>query len=1098
MRVLIPQATQNATAIANALQKRGHHSVTLPLVIVERTDKPLIKLEGAQGFIVTSPDGARALADTIGVRTFPVFADSLTTASELERLGFKSVRAAKDDSADLAKLIEKNANPNHGAFIYACSTTAPIQLSALLSNMGFAVRSMPLYSVKRVDPMPPELADTLSSGVDAAVFLSADEARAFVALVQMNQLDGNARKLKVIAANPVVAAPLRGLKLGAVVVPDSGNIESIFNALDKKLIDKVEEERLLHEREAQKAADRKRAEEERQAQERAEKERLEREETKARELENARIAAERAEQERIKQENAERMRAEEAERKRIAEEKAEQEKRARQEAKEERQAIAKAEKMRRAEEKEERKRVARETAAREKVERQREKEQRRAEEAARREKERAEIESQRQHAEAVERARTEEKLKKQQKENEARKQRELEKETQRQRKAENAERLRQEELRRKQEETEKAEQERIEAEKELRVQQKIEVEEKLATEKNETEKTRIAVNLRGGFDQSQSSDESHTTPENTESKILDIDSSVEKEILAPNLDAAPLGIKNPNEDLEVHIQQSKLRTGIAAKLKSWFSSADTGESSTPMFARFAGEHIPQTKSELRSKSSGALDTSMDRDDKSTIPQQSPIQTMDQKERRAPEEVKTVSQDKSPDPDNDFGEKESGVLKDSTPTSHEGRKRSGGRAERLRAEDAADQQAQRQPYRNFDIADSSAERQSSGKEAHVAAPIENTGSGGRVVALFVALVFIAGGIFATASWWVPRATQLIQSAGTSNTDTVLTSADTAPISPPSAPRIQDPVPTTETNTPSVANTGELDALRREFADRLDSIEQREGLDDSSVVSLSDTISSQARQLAAVSARIATLEAAIGNSARLEDLNNRIAVLEGRSADAASVLSLSNRVANLEDVSRRAVAEQTAEVALLMATSQLREALITGRPFSSELETTKALSERVLDITLNDAAFMTYATRGIPSVSELQNQFGEIAAQAVRAAAIPDGTSGWLRQSLDRLLSIITVRRVSGDVAGNSATAIVARAESRLDSGDIAGAITELGALAGAAAEAANPWLSFARARVAANQEITTITNKVLASMALEERSVLPATATAEGE
>ena len=68
---------------------RGHEVVAIPLVAAERVPNPKINLASAQGFLVTASEGARALADTIGVRTFPVFCESEQTAAELRRLGFK-------------------------------------------------------------------------------------------------------------------------------------------------------------------------------------------------------------------------------------------------------------------------------------------------------------------------------------------------------------------------------------------------------------------------------------------------------------------------------------------------------------------------------------------------------------------------------------------------------------------------------------------------------------------------------------------------------------------------------------------------------------------------------------------------------------------------------------------------------------------------------------------------------------------------------------------------------------------------------------------------------------------------------------------------
>ena len=106
MRVLITQPTQDADTTAAGLSARGHDVVRAPLMTAERVASPKNNLAGAQGFVVTSAEGARALADHVGVRTFPVFTDSPMTAGVLTALGFKQVFTAADDTADLARLIE--------------------------------------------------------------------------------------------------------------------------------------------------------------------------------------------------------------------------------------------------------------------------------------------------------------------------------------------------------------------------------------------------------------------------------------------------------------------------------------------------------------------------------------------------------------------------------------------------------------------------------------------------------------------------------------------------------------------------------------------------------------------------------------------------------------------------------------------------------------------------------------------------------------------------------------------------------------------------------------------------------------------------------
>ncbi|MDX2143795.1 MAG: uroporphyrinogen-III synthase [Rhodospirillaceae bacterium] len=241
MRVLIVRARGDAEATAGALRARGHVVAAHPLVAVEATDEAAPNLAAAQAFIVTDADGARALANAVGVRTFPVFCDGDASAAELARLGFTDVRNAHGDAGALAKAIEKSLSPKLGALIYVCSTSAPINLSAMLNNAGFSVRMSALYAVRRAEALPDALQQELrAKAYDAGVFFSPDEARAFAQLVQRAELDAAVRPIIAVVASPVVAAPLTVLKFARIVSAPKADAGSVVAMVDDALLPKPE------------------------------------------------------------------------------------------------------------------------------------------------------------------------------------------------------------------------------------------------------------------------------------------------------------------------------------------------------------------------------------------------------------------------------------------------------------------------------------------------------------------------------------------------------------------------------------------------------------------------------------------------------------------------------------------------------------------------------------------------------------------------------------------------------------------------------------------------------------------------------------------
>lgn len=1194
MRVLVTQSAEDADAAIAALRARGHDVLAVPLVTAERSAPSKINLTGAQGFLVTNAEGARALADNVGVRTFPVFAESEVTAAVLRKLGFKDVHTAKDDSADLAKLVERTLKPANGALIYASSTAAAVNLPAMLSNMGFAVRPMPLYSIKRVEHIPATLREALQkNAVDAALFLTPDEARAFVTLVQRDEVEPLVRKLTAVAATPVVAAPLRALKLGAVSVPDVANLDALFDAFSGKLVDRVEEERQERERRAKEAAAAEagrqriaaeeaakvRAEQERVAQEKAareqaererlERERLAKEQTERDKAEKKRLAEEQAVREREvrAQQERERVARERAEKERLAQEKAERERREREQraaekaeqdrVAREKAAVEKAERERVAQERAEQDRITREREAAERAERDRIAAEKAAvlkaerDKAAAEQAERDRIERERLAAEKTERdrvAREEIARAKSEQERLALERAEQQRQERERMAAEKAERDR---IAREKATVEKAERERVAEEKaerdriegERRAAEKAEQDriarekalaewterERLATERAEQERVEREKRAVEKAEQDRIAREK-AVAENAERERLAVEKAgqdrVERERRAAER-AAQDRIAREKAAIE-KAERDRLAAEAAEQRRAERERLATEKRERQRMDREAAAATKAEQQRLRAeekaKAAAAKALEPPRESlgkrlsawmaKRRPPEPEPAYTAlwaMQTEKPAPTSVESapygeaapMAHTSSSDTmasaiaaPSDLGEPQTKEpdVSDNSHTTPPGSANTasgeskpapliGGRAARLQAEDAADQRAKDQRFKYLGHSEpSSSETDSTQAEyqsATKAAATQNRRSGiGRTFVLFVLLVAMAGAVMGTASWWVPRVTQMVQSPSSSATTpdaSVTVLSDIAALKARVGVLEQEAV---NTVTPDALNKA-----KAELAQRLAAVEGRPaGTEDGAVTSIGDSVSSQAKQLAAVSARLATLEAAIGNSARLEDLSKRMNMLEGRSAEAHSVLALSDRVTALETTARRTMVEQSANIALLMSVSQWREAMLAGHPFTLELQTTKALAARVGDVTIDDSGFADAAARGVPTLADLQRQFGPAAAAAMRASAVPEGTSAWYRRILDRVLSIVTVRRLDGDAAGMSTAAVLARAENRLNTGDLAAAVAEMNNLTGAAATAAQAWQTQAKARVAAERAAADVATKAVAAVA----------------
>jgi uroporphyrinogen-III synthase len=165
--------------------------------------------------------------------------------------------------------------------------------------------------------------------------------------------------------------------------------------------------------------------------------------------------------------------------------------------------------------------------------------------------------------------------------------------------------------------------------------------------------------------------------------------------------------------------------------------------------------------------------------------------------------------------------------------------------------------------------------------------------------------------------------------------------------------------------------------------------------------------------------------------------------------------------------------------VLALDQLRDVLARGGPYAGELD----LLDRAVGGDPELAALLVplraHAASGVASRTALVRDFAGVA-RAVSAGAAGGEGDGPLSGMLRRLSNVVTVRPV-GDVAGGDPGSVVARTEHRLAAGDLAGALAELAALEGAAAETAVAWRTRAEARLAVETALSDLRARVIARL-----------------
>ncbi len=200
-----------------------------------------------------------------------------------------------------------------------------------------------------------------------------------------------------------------------------------------------------------------------------------------------------------------------------------------------------------------------------------------------------------------------------------------------------------------------------------------------------------------------------------------------------------------------------------------------------------------------------------------------------------------------------------------------------------------------------------------------------------------------------------------------------------------------------------------------------------------------------------------------------------------ASDSAIFALRQRVANLEASQQ----QQAAAAAAALAASALDRASQTSAPFPDEL----AAIEPLLPADTNLRVLHRLAETGAPTRATLAKTFPAVAARAAAAARAPDEGSGWFGNAVHALTAIISIRRID-QTKGNGPDALLARAEARIDDGDLEGAIKALDRLPPQAKAALADWRMGLDRRAQIDRRIAMIRARALRDLsrvALEGRS-----------
>jgi len=228
--LLITRPEPDAQLTAHRMHAIGLHAVLAPLLEMHLlpAQLPDSQLLGAIAF--TSANAIRAMQQTNqfdALLHLPVFCVGDRTADFATAAGFENVTSANGDFGDLVSLLSKQEF--NQAVFYPTAAHVSGDLAQALSPFNLPVLCLPIYEMRAVKSLPPDVVAMLKSDEISAVSLySRRTAEIFCSLVDDVLSKRSRTKITALCLSENVAAPMITHHFNRVCLADYPSEEAMM------------------------------------------------------------------------------------------------------------------------------------------------------------------------------------------------------------------------------------------------------------------------------------------------------------------------------------------------------------------------------------------------------------------------------------------------------------------------------------------------------------------------------------------------------------------------------------------------------------------------------------------------------------------------------------------------------------------------------------------------------------------------------------------------------------------------------------------------------------------------------------------------------
>ena len=232
MTILLTRPRGDSAVFAALLRSRGVDSIIAPFLTIVDVTVTLEHLDDVQGCVVTSANGADALARATANRSVPVLAVGVASAERAKEHGFATVDAAGGDMESLAMLIRRRLDPLAGRLIHVSGSTIARDLADMLTSDGFVIERVVGYHAEAARGLPPAALAALRGGdLQGVAHFSPRTAAIFMRLVREADAHMFLQSLVGFCLSNAVAAALGNSGWKDLVVAPRGDAESLAECI---------------------------------------------------------------------------------------------------------------------------------------------------------------------------------------------------------------------------------------------------------------------------------------------------------------------------------------------------------------------------------------------------------------------------------------------------------------------------------------------------------------------------------------------------------------------------------------------------------------------------------------------------------------------------------------------------------------------------------------------------------------------------------------------------------------------------------------------------------------------------------------------------